>query len=173
MLIVFAGLPASGKSAVAQALQRRVNGVLLDKDEIRSCLFAGYVDYQRQQDDVCVSVMYEVARYHLKQRADVPVILDGRTYSRRYQVTAVEAAAAQMEVPVYFIECVCSADSARHRLEADQGKHLAEDRDYSLYVRSRDSAEPLEMPRLVLDTDENSIEVCVQLAATYIKSQSQ
>ena len=169
MLIVMAGLPASGKSAVSQTLKQTLKAVLLDKDQLRACLFADLVDYSREQDDLCVDMMYDVAHYHLKKRPENPVILDGRTYSRRYQISAVKRAARRADTPVCMIECICSPETAHARLRQDKNKHVAKNRDELLYEKSRAAAEPITDPRLVLDTDKMTKEQCVQCALDYIR----
>lgn len=163
------GLPASGKSSIATKLQQSLNAVLLDKDAVRACLFAERVDYERAQDDLCVNIMYEVSAYHFKRRPGTVVILDGRTYSRRYQVDAVKACAAQSEVPLFFLECVCCAQTAHHRLSCSMDTHPAKDRDIHLYEKSRAAAEPLIEPKLRLDTDNATVDQCVQAALDYIR----
>ena len=173
MLIIFTGLPASGKSAVAQRLRTSLDAVLLDKDVVRGCLFAGHIEYERPQDDLCVTIMYEVAAYHLRKRPQVPVILDGRTYSRRYQIDAVKQAAETMQVPACFIECVCAPETAKLRLDTDAGTHPAQDRNYELYLRSRAAAEPIAEPRLVLDTDKLDVETCLQRVLAHIQDYRQ
>ena len=171
MLIVMAGLPATGKSAVSQALKQSLKAVLLDKDQLRACIFTDHVDYTREQDDLCVDMMYDVAQYHLTKRPDTPVILDGRTYSRRYQVDLVKRAAQRAGTPMCIIECVCSPDTARTRLRHDKDKHIARNRDERLYEKSRTTAEPMTDPRLVLDTEQMTKEQCTQSALEYIRKQ--
>ena len=169
MLIVMAGLPASGKSAVSQALKQTLNAVLLDKDQLRACIFADLVDYTREQDDLCVDMMYDVAQYHLTKRPDTPVILDGRTYSRRYQVDSVKRAAQRADTPMCIIECICTPETARARLRQDKNKHVAKNRNELLYEKSRAAAEQITDPRLVLDTEQMTKEQCVQSALDYIR----
>ena len=166
-----AGLPATGKSAISCRLKQELACVLLDKDQIRACLFAEHVEYSREQDDLCVNAMYEVARYHLQRRPASPVILDGRTYSRRYQIAAVKTAAEHANVPICFIECVCSPETARHRINLSKGAHIAKDRDEILYEKSRAAAEPITEHRLILNTDKNTKDQCIQTALAYIKKQ--
>lgn len=163
-----AGLPASGKSAIAQNLKSTLSAVLLDKDSLRDCLFKENVEYSREQDDLCVDVMYDVACFHILRRPQTPVILDGRTYTRRYQVEAVKKTALRASCPLVLIECVCSRETALNRLRQDKATHLAKDRDAALYEKSRAAAEPLEESRLTLDTDESSIEQSVQAIKKYI-----
>jgi predicted kinase len=167
-----AGLPASGKSAIAQRLANQLHAVLLDKDQVRAFLFKDNVDYEREQDDLCVNVMYNVARYHLSKRPATPVILDGRSYSRHYQVEAVKDTAMRANVALFFIECTCAPGTARLRLESDQGLHLAKNRDYEMYERSRTAADVIDEPKITLDTDNNSESECLQMALSYLKTRS-
>lgn len=170
MLIAMAGLPASGKSAVAQKLANQLSAVLLDKDQVRDFLFNDAVDYTREQDDLCVDVMYKVASYHLSARPNTPVILDGRSYSRQYQVDAVKQTAVSANVALRIIECVCTPEQARLRLESDQDAHLAKNRDYAMYQQSRATAELITEPKLVLDTEKNNVAQCVHLVLAYLKT---
>lgn len=163
-----AGLPASGKSAVARPLAAALSALLLDKDTVRADLFGAYVDYRREQNDLVVDVMYSVCKYVLRQDPAAAVVLDGRTYSRRYQIDALLAAAARADTPLRLIECVCSAESALARLATDDA-HPAADRDADLYRASRAAAEPIEQPRLVLDTDEQTPAQAVARALEWLQ----
>jgi len=165
-----AGLPASGKSAVAQKLAVYLSAALLDKDQVRDFLFKEAVDYTREQDDLCVDVMYKVAIYHLSVRPNTPVILDGRSYSRQYQVDAVKQTASTANVALNFIECICTPELARLRLKSDEGVHLAGNRNYTMYQESRATADMITEPKLVLDTENNNVAECVRLALTYLET---
>lgn len=85
MIILMAGLPGSGKSSIARELSARLNGTILSKDIIRHTVFESRdVEYSTEQDDFCMDVMLETAAYILRRHADRTVILDGRTFSKRY-----------------------------------------------------------------------------------------
>src|SRR6185437_10849965 len=99
MIVAMAGLPGTGKSAIAARLAERLNGVVLSKDEFRARLFP-QVDYSREQDDAAMQAVYAAAREHLA--VGRAVILDGRTFSRSYQIADLLAAAERPLV----IECV-------------------------------------------------------------------
>jgi len=174
VLIAMAGLPASGKSAVARPLAAALPALLLDKDAVRAELFGTHVDYRREQNDLVVDITYRVSTYVLGRDSTANILLDGRTYSRRYQIEALEAAARAVATPLRLIECVCSSSSALERLERDAvqpGTHPAADRDAALYRASRAAAEPIERARLVLDTDAHTPESAVQLALDWLRSE--
>jgi adenylylsulfate kinase len=101
-----------------------------------------------------------------------PVILDGRTFLRAYQVRDLCTLAASVNEVPRFIECTCAAEIARERLEKDlaQGGHPAGNRTYTLYLALEAAAEPLRVPRLVLDTGQVPLERCVERCLEYLKS---
>lgn len=86
MVVVLAGLPGTGKSTLAAALAPALPGAVLDKDVIRAVLFPEQlVEYSARQDDFCQEVMLRTAAYLLGQDRSLNIILDGRTFSQRYQ----------------------------------------------------------------------------------------
>lgn len=173
MLIVMAGLPGSGKSTLAVSLADALGGVVMSKDVVRSALFAAPVlDYSSAQDEIAMSAVYQAAGYVLGSRPSVPVLLDGRTFSKPGQLDAPLALAASFGQPLRVIECVCSPEVARGRIAADHtaGAHLAGNRTPDLYDRVRAAATPLTLPRLTLDTGALALEECVSRAAAYLNA---
>jgi predicted kinase len=169
MIIMLAGLPGTGKSALAQELALALSGVILDKDRIRAALFpTARITYTTDQDDFCLSVMLQTATYLLGQHPDEPVILDGRTFSRTYQVQMVEQHAAHLHVPLVVIECTCADQTARRRLEQDvaAGRHLASNRTYALYQSIKARFEPIREPKLIVNTDQPLRDVVAQCLAS-------
>lgn len=156
MLVIFAGLPGTGKSTVARALAARTGGVVLDKDPIRATLFPPQdVEYTAEQDDFCLQVMLDTAGYLLRKNPARVVILDGRTFSRRYQIEAAVRWAEQFGTPWKIVECVCSEETARKRLEEDLrlGTHPAKNRDWVLYQTVKAHFEPITLPKVLVNTD--------------------
>jgi predicted kinase len=153
MLIAFAGFQATGKSTLARKLQERTSAILLDKDTVRACLFGEHVDYSAAQNDLCVSVIYQLSGYYLQKNSKQKIILDGRTYSKSYQIEAFKETAAQLQTPLRIIECVCSEESSKRRLEQSAGKHPAKDRDFTLYQKIKAESEEITEPKLVINTD--------------------
>ncbi len=170
MLIAMAGLPATGKSTIARALAVRLDAVLLDKDEIRAALFAPQdIEYSRPQDDFCMGILYQVAAYLLRKEPSRRIIVDGRPFSKRYQIERLTAFAAEIAAPLKLVECTVSDEDARRRLEAQShGEHLAANRNFSMYLGMKQQAEPIEQPRLVLDTSALDLAASVERAAAYI-----
>lgn len=167
MLIAMAGLPGTGKSTLAAKLAEQLGGVVLSKDVVRAELFP-VVDYSREQDDATLAEIYSRARPLIS--AGRAVIIDGRTFSKAYQVRDLFAAAESMGETPRIIECVALDNVVRARLERDlaDGTHPAKNRTFELYREVKSRAEPLTAPRLVLDTGAMSLEECLMRALEYL-----
>ena len=171
MLIAMAGLPGTGKSTLAQKLADAYSGIVLNKDVIRAALFPiASIEYSTRQDDFCMSILFQVASYMLQNDPSLHMIVDGRTFSRKYQVEALDQFAEEIKKPVKIIECICSDETAQQRLEEKVtmgAKHLAGNRDYHLYLTIKARFEPIREPKLVVNTDEDPAQ-CLALCLAYV-----
>ena len=146
MIVAMAGLPGTGKSTLARRLAVELGAVVLNKDPVRSELFPPPVlDYSTEQDDITMAAVYSAAAYIRRAFPAMPVILDGRTFLRAYQLRDLLALGELSgEVP-RLIECVCADDVAKRRLEDDlsRGEHPARNRTFQLYLDVKARAEPI------------------------------
>jgi predicted kinase len=166
MIVLMAGLPGTGKSTLVRALASQLDAAILDKDQIRHAIFAPPdVEYSTAQDDFILHVMLEAAAKLLRKRTHRIIFLDGRTFSRRYQIDQVLAAARKLNQSWQILECVCSDDTARSRIETQcaTGEHPAGNRNYDLYLDVKAHFEPIILPKTVIDTDQ-PLEDCVTRA---------
>jgi predicted kinase len=183
MIVLMAGLPGTGKTTLARALAARTGGRILSKDEFRHAIFSpDEIEYSSRQDDFCLQIMLETAAYllsrdllrnlspNLSRNPARMIFLDGRPFSRRYQIENVLTAAAPLHQPWRIIECVCSEETVRHRLSADaaDGSHPAGNRDYQLYDQVRSRFETIAQAKTVIDT-EQSLELCVRQALAALR----
>jgi adenylylsulfate kinase len=136
---------------------------VLNKDAIRHAIFSvEEIEYSSRQDDFCFEVMLETAGYLLQRQPARFIFLDGRPFSRRYQVNNVVVVAASLHQPWRILECVCSDETAKRRLEQDAaGAHQAGNRDYQLYLKVKSRYEVITPPKTVIDTD-SPLEVCIE-----------
>jgi predicted kinase len=170
MLILMAGLPATGKSTLGRALADELGGTVLGKDQIRAALFPSRdIEYSTEQDDFCMAVMLKVAGYLFRKDPARHVFMDGRTFSRAYQLKRATGYAEALGQPWRIVECVCSEESAWQRLAQDR-EHIATNRTFDLYLQVKARFEEITLPKTVIDTDQ-PLEQCVQRALAALGDQ--
>lgn len=164
-----AGLPGTGKSTLADALAAKLSGTILNKDAIRHALFQPRdIEYSTEQDDLCMEIMLRSAEYLFRKDPDRVIFLDGRTFSRRYQIDRVIEFAKRLGQPWRILECTCSDATAKARLNKASG-HPAGNRDYGLYLEVKRRFERVTLPKLVVNTD-TPLNLCVAAALGALKT---
>lgn len=154
MLILMAGLPGTGKTTLARQFAERLNAAILSKDTVRHALFSPeLVEYSTEQDDFVVDLLLQAAEHIWRRRPDQVIVLDGRTFSRASQRAHVIGFADKQHQRWRIVECVCSDEMARRRLQQPDGDHPAGNRTPELYEEVKRRWEPIEEPKLVVRTD--------------------
>jgi len=108
--------------------------------------------------------MLEAARFLLQNAPPRKIFLDGRTFSRRYQIDRVLKSARELAQPWTIIECTCSDESARRRLDLQPDPaHPAHNRTFALYLEVKARFEPIASPKTTISTDQ-PLERCMDQA---------
>lgn len=168
MIVLMTGLPGTGKTALARELAARTSGRVLSKDELRHAIFLPEeIEYSSRQDDFCLELMLEIAGYFLQRDPSRYIFLDGRPFSRRYQIENVLHAAESLHQTWRILECVCSEETAKQRL-AQSTDHPAGNRDYQLYLEVKSRFETIDHAKTVVDTDQ-PLAISVEQALTALR----
>lgn len=163
--VIMAGLPGTGKTALAEALAKRLGGVVLSKDDVRAALFPlGAITYSGGQNDFCMSVVLMAAQRIAAEHTVPFIFLDGRTFSRTHHVVQVVEAARLVGAGFSILHLHCPESLALERIKKDTDKHPAKNRDPLLYFLVKSYFEPITLPKLDVDTSralEEPVERCV------------
>ena len=165
-----AGLPGTGKTALSEALAKRLGGIVLSKDKVRAALFPPEaIDYSSSQNDFCMSVLLMAAQRIAADHKVPFLFIDGRTFSRERHVKQVAEAARLVGAGLSILLLHCPENVALERIKADQGRHTAKNRDPLLYFLVKSYFEPIRLPKLEVDTS-LPLEECVERCVEYLTS---
>ena len=155
-LIVFRGLPGTGKShLVAGLVRERPELLILSRDSLRAHMVPHptfKADEKRLVDDMIVSM----AEFLLHRKRDV--VIDGMALSSASRVDEFVRAAQSCGAQLRIVQCVCSDETALARIARDGGVHPAGDRGEMLYHETRARFQPIAHPFLTVDTEGNPAE---------------
>jgi len=151
MLVVFRGLPGTGKTHLARRLlERRSDLLVLSRDALRSAIIPRPA-FDEEEKSFIDSLIVAMSGLLLENGRSV--VIDGMALSSAKLLERFAETATENRASIRIIECVCSEATALERIAADQGAHPAGDRGADLYYRVRDRFQPTELPYLRIDTD--------------------
>ncbi len=157
-LIVFAGLPGTGKTTLARAVARELRATYLDKDTIKDAAMA--LARARKLEggaEFAAALSYELLIPLAKDNLTLglPVVVDSPAGYRVFQ-DQVEELARQVKVEIRLVECITTDEVQWQQRIERRGETLPEHRtrDWEAVQQARARFERLAGPRLVVDTAE-------------------
>jgi adenylylsulfate kinase len=120
-----------------------------------------------------MAAIFRAAAYVRQHFPRPSIVIDGRTFLRAKQLDDLFHLAKSLDETPSIIECICSDDVVRQRLESDLalGEHPAKNRTFDLYLSVKVKAEPIAVPHLVLDTRGSpSTNVCAGAWRTCVRA---
>ena len=129
-LLQMAGMPGSGKSALARLIARSTKAVVIDKDVLKTAALHAGAD-EELAGGLSYDVFFAMADHLLGQGWSV--VLDSPSFWERIPKRGAETA-AQRHVPYFFIECVCEDRDElarrlreRPRLDSQPGEEILDE----------------------------------------------
>ena len=154
MLVIFRGLPGTGKTWLAERLmEKRPDLLVLSRDRLRAEIIHR-PSYSEEEKGLIDDLIITMADFLLRKGGSV--LIDGMALSSAQRVQGFVDAAVMRGVPWRIIECSCSQETALTRLRQDQGEHPAGDRGPKLYFAVKGRFQPVTHPALTVDTDADS-----------------
>jgi len=150
MLVIFRGLPGTGKSYLAARLLERKPGFLVvSRDTLRAGIFPR-PSFTEEEKGLVDDLVVAITGFLLERGRDV--LIDGMALSSAARVEQLAACAESRGLAAAVIECVCREETALARIRSDTA-HPAGDRGEPLYRAVKERFQSLDRPALVVDTD--------------------
>jgi len=151
MLVIFRGLPGTGKSHLVRQLVQKMPGChLLSRDTLRAAVIP-HPAYTPGEKDMVDDLVCSMAGFLLDR--GLRVVIDGMALSSAARVDQLVGLASSRRLPARIVECVCRQGTALSRIASDDGSHPAGDRGERLYFEVQARFEPVSHPLLTVDTD--------------------
>jgi uncharacterized protein len=164
MILIFFGLPASGKTYLSEKAAEEFNAVHLNTDIARKEL-----NMQGKYDDHSKQIVYDhllndMVRHAQKNKI---VIVDG-TFQKEKHRSQFLRKAREIKQKLLFVELRANENTIRERMESDR-KHS--EADFNVYQDIKRTFEYMSEPHLILRTDVYAVTELIKKIKLYINGQ--
>ena len=151
VLVIFRGLPGTGKSHLVHQLVHALPGLhVLSRDALRAAVLP-HPAFSEEEKALVDDLVCSMAGFLLDRSRSV--VIDGAALSSAARVDALVQVAASRRLPVKIVECMCRQETALSRIAGDDGSHEAGDRGEALYFQVKSRFQPVPHDCLIVDTD--------------------
>jgi predicted kinase len=152
MLVIFRGLPGTGKSfLVRQLVALRPALHVVSRDALRAAVIP-HPTFTEEEKSLVDDLVCVIAGFLLDRGKDV--VIDGMALSSAVRVGQLVEVAVSRGVSAKIVECTCRQETALSRITGDDGSHPAGDRGSALYARVKARFQEVPHPSLTVDTDQ-------------------
>ena len=149
MLVIFRGLPGTGKSFLVRRLvAMRRELLVLSRDSLRVSIVP-HPSFDEPEKALMDELIIRAAAFLLARGRSV--VIDGMALSSAARVGQFVEAAETARAPWRIIECTCLEKTALERIAAGAASHPAGDRGAGLYFAVKARFEALPYPSLQVD----------------------
>lgn len=149
MLLLFSGLPATGKTTLAKKVAKKINAEILRTDVIRKEIIRE-PKYTDEEKEAVYKEMFSRAEKMIS--SGKTVILDANFY-KEGQRTEAKKIAGRTGAKFFLIEVTCPEEKIRGRMKIRKKAEDASDaKEMEIYYKIKRVWEPITEPHIVVDT---------------------
>lgn len=163
ILILVFGLPGTGKTTLARQLAADIDAWHRNSDSVRIELgLQGHYSTEEKQ-----SVYQQLREEAFRQLLSGHRVIIDATFSRKEEREEWTTAAAQIRMPIYWIELRAKEEVVRHRVKEARPDSEA---DEAVYEQIRRQWVPMQEDHLILHTDRESLPDLVHQVKEWLTS---
>lgn len=164
MIVIVFGLPGTGKSYFSKHLAQATGAVYLNTDIVRQELgLQGRYDEESKQR--VYRELLQRMTDHISEKRDV--IVDGTFHKRSAREPFIRRS-DELQEDLFLIEMKAGDRTVKRRMQTEREYSEA---DYKVYLQIKYDFEPVDLPRLILYSDVQSLDEMIEKTKDYLYEQ--